>query len=145
MGEDNKNLELLYEVIKEHFTEEFRMQNIKDKKATVLLILSSLLVLTSIYLNLFLSTICFLIAVAYALLVLMPRDWRHDPDPYNLWYKYYGKDYKETLEQIIANIVDSDKENVKKDNKAKYLQAGYIAFYAGLTVMVIQRVAMMIK
>jgi hypothetical protein len=54
----------------------------------------------------------------------------------NLWYNYYDKDYKTTLEQVTANIVESYKEVKEQDRKALYINVGYVFLLIGLGILI---------
>lgn len=138
---DIKNSEFLYKVISERINIEFQAQDAKDNKASLLLMFSSTLfsiIFSFSRMDIYsiIGLINLYISIIFAYLAYRIKLWRRDPDPVNLWYNYYDKDYKTTLEQVTANIVESYKEVKEQDRKALYINVGYVFLLIGLGILI---------
>ena len=139
---DIKNSEFLYKVISERINMEFQAQDAKDNKASLLLMFSSTLFsiifsFSKIDIYSIIGLINLYISIIFAYLAYRIKLWRRDPDPVNLWYNYYDKDYKTTLEQVTTNIVESYKEVKEQDRKALYINVGYVFLLIGLGILIL--------
>lgn len=138
-GDNIKNYEFLFQLIKERGKTEFASSDKKDEKAIVLFGFNSIVL--SIIFSLGLNNSFFnnlgilfiLISIVLSFFVIKVRTYRADPDPESLWKKYREKDYETILKQVIVNLIDSFKENKKViDEKGKFVNISYLCSIIGM-------------
>lgn len=124
-----KNIEFIYHLVKDRLESEFNAIDIKNQKTGTIIGFNSVVlsITLSYYSNVNLSYLYYVgiillfLSIIKSFLAYRVTGYRRDPEPKPLWEGYHGKDYKETLEQIITNLVESFNETREKSKRKDML------------------------
>jgi len=141
----DKNLELIYQEIKDILKDQISAIDQVTIKFNIILGFNSIIVALMLQahfnysLEIFLksSVLLLFVSITLDLMGLITRRYRRDPDPWNLFKEYKGKSYNKTRDILIQNYISSFNYNYNKlHNLNKLFNASVIITAVALLFIV---------